>query len=209
LFLVADGNELRQEIKPFGWRRGLTIKKQKNIWMDENEVIKRCQKSDLSAYKMIYDRYKLPLLSTALRMLGQQQDAEDAVQMTFLNLHRGIQNYNYSSKFSSYLFRILINVCFDLTRKKTRRNRMSTRLAETEKVSIRSTHEEKVMLEEAIQALPERQRACFILFAVEELKQEEIAKILGISLGGVKSNVYHAKLRLQALLSNLRLQESP
>jgi RNA polymerase sigma-70 factor (ECF subfamily) len=177
--------------------------------MDENEVIQRCQKSDLGAYKMIYDRYKQPLLSTALRMLGQQQDAEDAVQMTFLKLYRGIQNYNYSAKFSSYLFRILINVCFDLTRKKKRRSRMSILLAETEKVSVRSGQEEKVLLDEAIQALPERQRACFILYAVEELKHGEIAEVLGISLGGVKSNIYHAKLRLRARLSNFRFQESP
>jgi len=158
---------------------------------------------------MIYDRYKQPLLSTALRMLGQQQDAEDAVQMTFLKLYRGIQNYNYSAKFSSYLFRILINVCFDLTRKKNRKNRMSARLFETKKVSVRSRQEEKILFEEAIQTLPERQRACFILYAVEELKLEEIAEVLSISLGGVKSNIFHAKLRLRAALSNFRFQESP
>lgn len=158
---------------------------------------------------MIYDRYKHPLLSTALRMLGQQQDAEDAVQMTFLKLYRGIQKYNYRAKFSSYLFRILINVCFDLGRKKNRRSRMSARLFETEKVSVRSHHEEKILLEEAIQALPERQRACFVLYAVEELKLEEIAEVLDISLGGVKSNIFHAKLRLRAALMNFRLQESP
>ena len=158
---------------------------------------------------MIYDRYKQPLLSTALRMLGQQEDAEDAVQMTFLKLYRGIQNYNYSAKFSSYLFRILINVCFDLGRKKNRRSRMSAQLFETEKVSVRSNQEEKILLEEAIQALPERQGACFVLYAVEELKLEEIAEVLGISLGGVKSNIFHAKLRLRAALTNFRFQESP
>lgn len=173
--------------------------------MNENEIIQRCQLHDLSAYKMIYDRYQQPLLHTALRMLGQQQDAEDAVQTTFLKLYRGIQNYNYSSKFSTYLFRILMNACFDILRKK---KRIKIHTLEEASASYHSRHEEKMVLEEAIKALPERMRACFILFAVEELKQNEIAKILNITLGGVKSTIYHAKLRLRTKLSNLQAKES-
>ncbi len=173
--------------------------------MNENEIIQRCQQHDLSAYKMIYDRYEHPLLHTALRMLGQQQDAEDAVQTTFLKLYRWIQNYNYSSKFSTYLFRILMNACFDILRK---RKRIKVSPLEEGYASYHSRHEEKMVLEEAIQALPERMRACFILFAVEELKQSEIAQILNITPGGVKSTIYHAKTRLRAKLSNLQIKES-
>jgi RNA polymerase sigma-70 factor (ECF subfamily) len=173
--------------------------------MNENEIIQRCQQHDLSAYKMIYDRYEQPLLHTALRMLGQQQDAEDAVQMTFLKLYRGIQNYNYSSKFSTYFFRILMNVCFDVLRK---RKRVKVFPLEEGYASYHSRHEERMLLEEAIRALPERMRACFILFAVEELKQSEIAQILNITPGGVKSTIYHAKTRLRAKLSNLQIKES-
>jgi len=173
--------------------------------MNESEIIQRCQQHDLSAYKMIYDRYEQPLLHTALRMLGQKQDAEDAVQMTFLKLYRGIQNYNYSSKFSTYLFRILMNVCFDLLRK---RKRIRVHPLEEGNASYHSRHEEKMVLEEGVQALPERMRACFILFAVEELKQSEIAQILNITPGGVKSTIYHAKTRLRARLSNLQIKES-
>jgi len=173
--------------------------------MNENEIIQRCQQHDLSAYKMIYDRYEHPLLHTATRMLGQPQDAEDAVQTTFLKLYRGIQNYNYSSKFSTYLFRILMNACFDILRK---RKRIKIHLLEEGYASYHSRHEEKMVLEEAIKALPERMRACFILFAVEELKQDEIAQILNITPGGVKSTIYHAKTRLRAKLSNLQIKES-
>ena len=173
--------------------------------MNENEIIQRCQQHDLSAYKMIYDRYVHPLLHTALRMLGQQQDAEDAVQTTFLKLYRWIQNYNYSSKFSTYLFRILMNACFDILRK---RKRMKVSPLEEGYVSYHSRHEEKMVLEEAIKALPERMRACFILFAVEELKQSEIAQIMNITPGGVKSTIYHAKTRLRAKLSDLQIKES-
>lgn len=173
--------------------------------MDESDIIQRCQQHDLSAYKMIYERYEQPLLHTAVRMLGQLQDAEDAVQMTFLKLYRGIQNYNYSSRFSTYLFRILMNACFDILRK---RKRLRIHTLEETNASFHSRHEEKMALEEAIQALPERMRACFILFAVEELKQDEIAQIMNITPGGVKSTIYHAKTRLRASLSNLQIKES-
>ena len=88
--------------------------------MVESDIVHRCQQYDLSAYKMIYERYEQPLLHTAVRMLGQLQDAEDAVQITFLKLYRGIQNYNYSSRFSTSLFRILMNACFDILRKRKR-----------------------------------------------------------------------------------------
>ena len=173
--------------------------------MNESEIIQRCQQHDMSAYKMVYDRYEQPLLHTALRILGLQQDAEDAVQMTFLKLYRGIRNYNYSSKFSTYLFRILMNVCFDILRK---RKRVLVHPLEEANASYHSKHEEKMVLEEAILALPERMRACFVLFAVEELKQDEIADILNITPGGVKSSIYHAKARLRDRLSNLQSKES-
>ncbi len=173
--------------------------------MNESEIIQRCQQHDLGAYKMIYDRYKQPLLHTAQRILSLQQDAEDAVQMTFLKLYRGIRNYNYSSKFSTYLFRILMNVCFDTLRK---RKRVRVHPLEEAHASYHSRHEEKMLLEEAILALPKRMRACFILFAVEELKQDEIAEVLNITPGAVKSSVYHAKARLRARLSNLQIKES-
>ena len=55
--------------------------------------------------------------------------------------------------------------------------------------------------------LPSRQKACFVLFAVEELPQEEIADILGLSIGGVKSNIHHAKRKLRALLSDDSIEE--
>jgi RNA polymerase sigma-70 factor (ECF subfamily) len=66
-----------------------------------------------------------------------------------------------------------------------------------------------LQLEEAIAALPERMRACFVLFAVEELKQEEIAEILSLNIGTVKSQIFNAKTRLRALLADIRTEVMP
>ena len=168
-------------------------------WMQEKEIVRQCQDGDIEAYKMIYDRYEQPLLHTAYRMLGQQQDAEDAVQTTFIKLYRSIGNFRYRAKFSTYLFRILMNVCFDELEKK---NRMKTQDLDTVSPSHRPNHDMRLALENAIDGLPEQQRACFVLFAMEEMKQTEIAEIMGLSLGGVKSNIHHAKMRLRHVLTD-------
>ena len=172
----------------------------KDKWqVQEDQIIKDCQNKDIGAYKMIYDRYKQPLLHTALRIMGQQQDAEDAVQMTFIKLYKSIRNYHFGAKFSTYLFKILINTCFDLLKK---RGRFQTMDIDLNKISTYSSPDMKIYLEDAILKLPDRMRACFVLFAVEGVPQNEIANILNLTVGGVKSNVYHAKTRLRALLSD-------
>jgi RNA polymerase sigma factor (sigma-70 family) len=163
-----------------------------------NEIIKRCQSGDVSAFKEIYKHFEQPLLRIALRMLGQIQDAEDAVQTTFIKLYHGIKNYKYSAKFSTYLYRILMNVCYDLLGK---RKKMSLQDLETVNPSYKTDNDLAIQLESAILELPEKMRACFVLFAVEEFKQTEIAEILKLSVGGVKSNIFHAKKKLREMLS--------
>jgi RNA polymerase sigma-70 factor (ECF subfamily) len=181
--------------------------------MNEEKLIKRCQQNDMKAYKMIYQRYEQTLLRTALQILGHLQNAEDAVQTTFLKLYRGIKNFRSNAKFSTYLFRILINTCFDILRKE---NRMNMIVLDADTYFDIETNLDKANpsydynpepsvtfhLEKAIEALPPRMRTCFVLFAVEEFKQKEIAAILGLSIGAVKANIYQAKARLRARLKN-------
>ncbi|MFH1942218.1 MAG: sigma-70 family RNA polymerase sigma factor [bacterium] len=167
--------------------------------MQEEEIVRRCQARDIGAFKMVYDRYGQALLHTAMRILGRQEDAEDAVQTAFTKLYGGIGNFRYDSKFSTYLFKILMNVCFDALAKK---RRMPMQTLDTVTPSHRPKHDLRIALEEAIAMLPDQQKACFVLFAVEELPQEEIAQVMNLSVGGVKSNIYHARRRLRELLSD-------
>jgi len=151
------------------------------------------------AYEIIYRRFEQPLLSMGLRMLGRREDAEDAVQMTFLKLYRSIGKFRFDSKFSSYLFRIMLNVCFDLIKKRTGEK---SGKREVDNAPHQPAVELRLQLDEAIRALPERMRACFVLFAVEELKQDEIAEMLNMRLGTVKAHIFQAKARLRALLTD-------
>ncbi|MCG3119309.1 MAG: ECF RNA polymerase sigma factor SigW [bacterium] len=133
-------------------------------------------------------------------MLGRPEDAEDAVQMAFLKLYRGVGQFQFGAKFSTYLFRIMLNVCFDMRQK--RRGHPEQALAEEMEISHAPPVDLRLQLEEAINTLPERMRACFVLFAVEEIKQDEIAEILHLSVGTVKAQIFHAKARLRLLLAD-------
>ena len=166
--------------------------------MDEEALVRRCREGDLMAYRSLYERYEQPFLRTAMRLVGRQQDAEDAVQETFLKLYKKVNHYRSGSNFSTYFFRILINSCYDILR--TRRPETALD-AVPSALGRESAHELRYSLEQAIAGLPEQMRTCFVLFAVEDLRQEEIAKILEISVGAVKAHVHRARARLRALLS--------
>ena len=91
-----------------------------------------------------------------------------------------------------------MNVCFDQLRKRKTRE---LPLIGNRDSSNHPQDELRLRLEKAINTLPDQQKACFQLFAVEGLKQTEIADIMGLSLGGVKSTIFNAKKRLRTLLS--------
>lgn len=165
---------------------------------NDETLVRRCQANDMKAYQLIFRQYKQPLLRTAMRMLGDMADAEDAVQMTFLKLHRGIKKFRFQSKFSTYLFRILINTCFDHLKKQ---KKTDSGFPDYFEPSHSPKPELKHLLEREIDKLPDRMRACFVLFAVEEFRQKDIANILGLSTGTVKANIFHAKSKMRAGLS--------
>jgi len=167
--------------------------------MDEEAIVQRCKEGDLMAYRLLYERYEQPFLRTAFRVLGRQQDSEDAVQETFLRLHRGIHHYKSGSRFSTYFFRILLNSCYDILRK---RGPELGRDFDTNDFSHQPSTELKQSIEQAIASLPEQMRTCFVLFAVEGFKQDEIAQILGISVGTVKASIHRARIKLRTWLSD-------
>jgi len=166
--------------------------------MKEKDIIERCQTGEIEAFKLLYNRYNRPLLHTAYRMLGNTHDAEDAVQTAFLKVYKNIKRFRYKSKFSTYLFKILINICIDMSKKKHRNKKVEL----MEDINLKKPNYELEMeIDRALQKLPSKQRECFLLFTVGDRKQKEIAEILDISLGSVKANIFHAKLKLRSYLS--------
>jgi RNA polymerase sigma-70 factor (ECF subfamily) len=166
--------------------------------MSEEALIKRCQQNDMGAYKMIFETYGQSLLRTAQRLLGNRQDAEDAVQTTFLKLFRSINNFKFKAKFSTYIFRILINNCYDTLKK----HRVHVENLERANLSVNPEPGLSLDLETAVEKLPRRMKACFILHAIEDFKYREIAQILNMRMGTVKANIFRAKEHLRHHLGN-------
>jgi RNA polymerase sigma-70 factor (ECF subfamily) len=167
--------------------------------MNDKAMLQRCQDGDMEGYRMVYERYGQLMYSTAFRMLGNRSDAEDAVQTSFIRLTSGLKHFQARSKLSTYIYRIIINVSLDMIKKQKREKYLDI---ERDNPRVQPTHDLRLALEDAIASLPDMQRACFILFAVEGVKQSEIARIMDLSLGGVKSNIFHAKKRLRKILES-------
>jgi RNA polymerase sigma-70 factor, ECF subfamily len=164
----------------------------------EESVIRRCQRRDVGAFKLIFQEYEQSLLRSAFRIIGNRQDAEDAVQTTFLKLYRGIGKFRFQSKFSTYLFRILLNTCFDILKQK---HRTDMELLEETAPVHRPKPGLKVQLEEAIGTLPQKMRTCFVLFAIEGFSHKEISEMMEIRVGTVKATIFQAKEKLRTGLA--------
>lgn len=167
---------------------------------DEDLILERCRAGDLDAYRRIYERYEHPLLRMAWRMLGRPQEAEDAVQDTFLKLYRNIALYRQGAPFSTYLFRILINTCTDTLRK---RRHVEYADWDAEKLPAAPETVDSIGpgLTQAVNRLPRRMKACFLLNAVEEFTLRETAEMLDLNIGSVKTHVHRARKKLRDWLA--------
>lgn len=143
------------------------------------------------------------LKSVAYHILGNRQDAEDAVQETFLKFYRAIAGFAGSSSVGTWLCRIVINVCYDMARKRRRDgsepgNAIEDQCAHRDQVALRVT------LEDALRRIHMRQRMVFLLFEVEGLRHSEIASILDIPEGTSRAWLFEAKKELKRLLKEVR-----
>lgn len=170
-----------------------------NELLNETTLIRRCQKGDLSAFELIYRHYEKPMYSFALRM-HNHDDACEAIQISFIKVYQNMSKFRFQSKFSTYIFKILINACYDVRKKK--RTESLDVLQNMNTNNQNHGYELKILLEEAIINLPDRMRECFVLFGIQGFKQDEIAEMLSITIGAVKTHIFKAKQKLKILLAD-------
>lgn len=145
-------------------------------------------------YRLLGSRMK----SIAYNHLGTVADAEDAVQETFLKIHRAAATYSGEASLSTWAYRILVNTCYDLMRKRKRTPALAPIEAIAETQSSASSDEAKrITLRKLLEQLPEQKRTVFTLFEIEGLSHAEIAGILGISEGNSKWILFSTKKELQ------------
>ena len=182
----------------------------------ERDFVQRLKANDPAAYEELIETYAEMVFRVAYRILKDEQDAEDAMQETFLSIHRRIQSFRGESKFSSWLYRVATNVALDALRARKRYRGHFTELSDDQ------DDEMEAQLTDALQPLPEEQLTrqetqeriyailsamspklseAFVLYEIEGLSMQETADALGISLSTAKVRVHRARLQLQTELS--------
>ncbi len=171
----------------------------------ECDLVEACRRGEVSAYESLYRIYGTRMKSLAANLLGGDLgDAEDAVQEAFIRVYRGVAGFKGDSAFGTWIYRILVNTCHDLSRRRRRRQLESVQALDDREVeesrSRSANHPLRMAIEEALEKLRPRHRMAFVLFEVEGMRHREIAEILETSEGNSKQLVFAARKELQDLL---------
>jgi RNA polymerase sigma-70 factor (ECF subfamily) len=173
--------------------------------LDEPQLVAACLAGKPGAFDVIVERHRRSVYQVCYRFVGNHEDASDLSQDVFLRAYRGLRHFRGGSSLATWLYRIGVNVCL---------NRVSAKKPVTEEIDARQhvdtereSQVERVLREErgvrvraAIAQLPPKQRATLVLRMYQELSHEEIAQVLGSSVGAVKANFFHALGNLKRIL---------
>ena len=191
--------------------------------MDEKQIIEKVLAGDNNAFGELVEAYQDKVYNLALRMCGNADDAFDLAQDAFFRAWRGLSGFQFESAFSTWLFRLTSNVCLDWLRAKKRRPTVSLTTLDDEgeevQMEIRDpgkspeelllAAEDREALAKAMNQLPVEYREILTLRAIDDLSYTEIAEILHLREGTVKSRLSRARLALRnKLLQNGNKLES-
>jgi RNA polymerase sigma-70 factor, ECF subfamily len=166
---------------------------------DDRLLAARCANGDTGVFEQIYRSHGERMKSIAYNRLGNVSDAEDAVQETFLKIHRAASTFTGEASFSTWIYRILINTCFDALRKRQRHPEDQEDEGSFERTASNVDDTKRIALRKILDSLPDQRRTVFSLFEIEGLSHAEIAGILGISEANSKWILFSTKKQLQEL----------
>jgi RNA polymerase sigma-70 factor (ECF subfamily) len=181
---------------------------------DQRLVEKACA-GETAAFRKLVERYQKQVYYLARDMTGNHQDAEDLSQDVFIKAYRSLDRFRGDAKFSSWLYRITVNTCIDKSRKKTLKSMQLEENMDDMHSTTNDTPRQgfpdpektteasliRLHIETALQKLTDKERTVFVLRHYRSLKLNEIAEILEVNTGTVKSTLFRAIQKLQKLLS--------
>jgi len=181
----------------------------------EATIIDRCRKRDVEAFGKFVDLYQARVFGFVRRMVVNADEAADVTQEVFIRAFQNFERFDGRSSVRTWLFRIAHNLCIDRARKIDRRFTevgMVSDQGDGEEIEVSDvrwepeqillTEELQRVVEEAISAMSEKLRSVLILHDREELQYDEIAQILNVPIGTVKSRLFLARNHLQSVLKN-------
>lgn len=171
------------------------------------ELCKLAADGSLAAFEVIYQRYHRRTFSLTLRMTGNQTEAEDLTQEVFIQLFRKIGSFRGDSAFSTWLHRLTVNQVLMHFRKRSFKNEKTSEDGEMPEQTVTGSADpgkmavvDRIALKNAIAELPKGYKNVFVLHDIEGFEHEEVARMLGISVGTSKSQLHKARLKLRSLL---------
>ena len=174
--------------------------KQARRWK-EAMLIRQCLAGDKESFGLLIGDYQPKLFAVALRMIGQNEDAQDLVQETLVRAYLGLPGYRFAYAFSTWLYRILINSCLNfLAKNKPCLAELAHLESQQPPMSAIERQEFWQQVELALRQLPALERSAFVLATFEKLSVAEIAAILEKPRGTICWYLYRARKKLQELL---------
>ena len=181
--------------------------------MDEQSLIKEAKDGDVNAYNSLVLHYQNTVFNVAYRILGDPASAADASQEAFISAYKALKRFR-GGNFKSWLLRIVTNACYDELRRRKRRQQSSleeltednesSQLLISDSTPLPEQHQGSSELvsaiEDCLKRLPDDQRVTAVLSDVEGYDYNEIANIMSVSLGTIKSRLSRARAKLRECL---------
>jgi len=193
-------------------------KKQQGGRLSEAEAIERAKQGDAEAFEALYNLHKRRVYSLCLRMTANTAAAEDLTQEAFLQLFRKIGTFRGESAFSTWLHRMAVNVVLMQLRRKGLPVVPLEENIETEEEAPRKEPGaddprlagsiDRMQLQRSIAVLPPGYRMIFLLHDVEGYEHNEIAEMVGCSIGNSKSQLHKARMKLREILKTSRAEKA-
>ncbi|RKY98059.1 MAG: sigma-70 family RNA polymerase sigma factor [Ignavibacteriae bacterium] len=193
--------------------------------LDETELIHQVKQGNENAFEQLVYRYDRTVLSIALKYTGNIDDAKDLYQEVFIRAYRGINNFQFRSEFSTWLYRIAVNVCLSYKSRSKDHLKVSINEDEDDTGFSKDTSEQLVykgsspeeetvgnelaeIVDAALETLSSRQKMTFVLKHYEGYKIREIAEMLNCKEGTVKKYLFDAVKNLRKKLSGIYALQS-
>jgi RNA polymerase sigma factor (sigma-70 family) len=162
-----------------------------------NELIEKCKAGDIKAQGELYTLYANKLYSISLKYSRNVAEAQDNLQDAFLTIFKSIGQYKYKGSFEGWMKRITVNTVLQKYRKERYFEIVNDQLAEEAEAEIEEQNVSLDYLLKLIQELPDRYRLVFNLYVLDDYSHQEIADMIGITVGTSKSNLARARMILK------------
>ncbi len=170
---------------------------------DDALIVRTCLDGKVEAFEVLVTRYQRVMFTVALRMLGEREDARDATQNAFIKVYQKLDTFDPAYRFFSWMYRILLNECFNAKRRADRPGLPAPMAALAESAlpdHMVEVAERQRLVRAAVVALPVRLREVIVLRHFAAQSYDEMSAAIGIPVKTVKSRLYTARQQLAVML---------